>query len=106
MVESTYEFIQIARSINKPKMLASLDVENLFTNVPVEETIEIILDKVYNHHEILPPNVPRDSLKNLLFICTTKTPFKTPKGELFIQTDGVSMGTLLTPPLQTAMQVM
>ena len=83
-------------------MLDSLDVENWFTKILVEESIEIILDEVYNHSEILPPNVPRDSLRNLLFICTRKTPFKTPRGDIFKQIDGVSMGT---PPLQISMKV-
>ena len=55
MVRPTYEFIQIARLINKSKVLVSLDVENLFINIPVEETIEIIFDKVYFAF-----HVPRD----------------------------------------------
>ena len=86
------QLMNLFRLVNMPKMLASLDVENIFTNVPVEETIEIMIDKVYNHHPILPPNVLRDSLRNLLFISTTKTHFKTQRGEIFKQ---ISMGTNL-----------
>ena len=30
-------------------ILASLDVENLFTNVPVNETIDVIINNIYFH---------------------------------------------------------
>ena len=40
MIDSTNEFIQIIKTVKNPKLLASLDVESMFTNVPVEETIE------------------------------------------------------------------
>ena len=83
MIESTHEFITISKSIENPKMLAPLDVESLFTNIPVNETIDIIIHEVYNHPDIAPPNMPKESLKNLLYICTTKTPFKSPKGHLY-----------------------
>ena len=43
--------------------LASLDVENLFTNVPVQKTIEIIIDNVYNPPTIQPPNIPKEILE-------------------------------------------
>ena len=51
MIGSTFEFIMISKTIKKPKLLASLDVESLFTNVTVLETIEIILNNVYNNDE-------------------------------------------------------
>ena len=44
MLSSTYEFIQISQTINSPKLLGSLVVEILFSNMPVSETIVIILD--------------------------------------------------------------
>ena len=97
MIDSTYEFIQIARTINKPKFLASLDVESLFTNVPVIETIRIILDNIYDQTSKPPLAIPRPILEKLLTICTTKTPFRAPTGEIYQQTNGVSMGSALGP---------
>ena len=35
MIESTHEFIEIVKTVKQPKLLASLDVESLFTNVPI-----------------------------------------------------------------------
>jgi len=65
--------------------------------VPVIQTIDIILKNVYNHDEIPPPDIPADELKKLLMICTTKTPFRDPFGNLYVQSEGVSMGSALGP---------
>ena len=98
MIESTYEFVEIARATENPKCLASLDAESLFTNVPLDETIDIILDNVYNHPKLAPPaDVSRSIMERLLRITTTQTPFRAPSGELYVQHDGVSMGTPLGP---------
>ena len=45
MINSTNEFLDIIKSTeNKEnRMLASLDIDSLFMNIPVEKTIEIIL---------------------------------------------------------------
>ena len=79
MIESTYEFTEISKTVKCPKLIASLDVENLFTNVPVNETIKIIIDNVYNHTKLPPPDIPRNILEKLLKICTTETPFQAPR---------------------------
>ena len=45
MTETIFEFIEISKIIQSPKLLASLEVEtNLFENVPVKETININLE--------------------------------------------------------------
>ena len=95
---SSYEFINLIQNVRvEDNVMASLDVESLFTNVPVDDTIDIILQNVYNHNEITPPPIPLSILKELLMICTTQTPFMTPDGVLRIQKDGVSMGSPLGP---------
>jgi hypothetical protein len=83
--------------IEQPKCLASLDVESLFTNVPVRETVQIILENVYGHHILQAPDIPRLVMEELLLICTTKCPFRDADGQLFVQCDGVSMGSPLGP---------
>lgn len=97
VIDSTYEFIEICKTIKNPKFFASLDVESLFTNVPVSETIEIILNHVYENPNIPPPHIPKLIMKKLLNTCTTKSPFRNSDGALFVQTDGVSMGSPLGP---------
>ena len=78
-------------------ILASLDVDSLFTNVPVYETINIILNYVYHHPTLLPPTIPEPTMKQLLTLCTTKTLFRSTDGKLYLQTDGVMMGSSLGP---------
>ena len=46
-VSSATEFIDLLRTAPPCNDIASLDVESLFTNVPVDETINIIMDRVY-----------------------------------------------------------
>ena len=75
---------------------ASLDVESLFTNVPVQETISIICRYVYNHSTLLSPRIPEDLLKQILTICTSESPFQHPNN-LYLQVDGVAMGSPLGP---------
>ena len=97
MIDSTSEFIQIARTVRNPKMIASLDVESLFTNAPLLQTIDIIIESIYHHPTLKAPRIPPGILKDLLILCTTKTPFKTPDNLLYQQIEGVGMGTPLGP---------
>ena len=99
MIESTQEFIEIVKIVKQPKLLASLDEESLFTNVPINDTLNIIIDEVYNHPDLPPPSFSQDILRDLLLICTTETPFRAPDKSIYQQIDGVSMGTPLGPML-------
>jgi Ser-tRNA(Ala) deacylase AlaX len=77
--------------------MASLDVTSLFTNIPVQETIEIILNNVYNHGNLPPPSITRNTMKELLKYCTTESPFRSPNNKLYLQVNGVAMGSPLAP---------
>ena len=94
---STNDFIDILQSNEYIGNIASLDVESLFTNVPINETIKIIIELAYNHPNIPAPKLPREILKNLLEICTKEAPFITPEGKLYQQVEGVAMGSPLGP---------
>ena len=94
-LKSPSEFVDLVRT-KKPKgMLASLDVTNLFTNVPVEETITILCNNAYRHPTLAPPDIPEHIMAAMLRLCTSKAPFRSPRGALFYQTDGVAMGSPL-----------
>ena len=77
--------------------MISFDVKSLFTNVPLEETIDIILNKIYDEKKI-ETNIPRNIMKDLLYLCTKHVHF-TSNGKIHIQIDGVAMGSLLGPLL-------
>ena len=54
--------------------MASLDVDSLFTNIPLEETIDICVDNLYSDNEN-PPNIPKHNFRNLLNIATKENFF-------------------------------
>ena len=96
-VDSTYEFLTILNDNHSNGMLASIDAENLFSNVPVNGTIDIILQHVYESTTEDPPKIPKHSMEALLRICTTRTPFRNLNGDIYVQREGVSMGNPLGP---------
>ena len=69
----------------------------MFTNVPLEETIDIILNKIYDEKKI-ETNIPRNIMKDLLYLCTKHVHFNY-GGKIYIQIDGVAMGSPLGPVL-------
>ena len=76
--------------------MASLDVDSLFTNIPLEETISICIDQLFctgNNIEI-----PKKDFKDLLNIATKESLFLF-NNEYYKQIDGVSMGSPLGPTL-------
>ena len=75
----------------------SIDVESLFTNVPLTRTVNIILDRIYNENQIN-TTLKKRTLKKLILDCCSKTTFSF-NNQLFEQTDGFSMGCSLGPVL-------
>ena len=73
----------------KYKMI-SFDVNGLLTNIPLDETISIILRKIYDEGKI-ETNVPRNVIKELLLLCTKHVQF-TFNTDIYIQLDSVTMG--------------
>ena len=53
-VNSTKDFIEKLRTIKAPKgyQMVSFDVKALFTNEPLEYTIDLVLKRIYENHEI------------------------------------------------------
>jgi hypothetical protein len=102
-IESTDELLLILKSTKPTGILASLDVENLFTNVPIDTTIKIILNQVYrNPNSLPPPTVPESIMESMLAICTKEAPFRHIDGTLYRQTDGIAMGSPLGPTFANA----
>ena len=65
---------------------------SLFTNVPLEETIDIILHKIYISKKYdCHYNITENDMKTLLFLCTSNSCFVF-NNEYYVQVDGVAMG--------------
>ena len=75
--------------------MVSFDVKSLFTNVPLERTINIILKKIYVEKLII-TDIKEKELKGLLMLCTKQVHFSF-NNEFYIQQDGVAIGSPLGP---------
>ena len=85
------------KSLNN-SFMCSFDVKSLFTNVPLNETINICLDLLYRCDDITPPVIKEDLLRKLLVQCTSDVEFSF-NGLMYRQVDGVAMGSPLGPIL-------
>ena len=66
-------------------------MENLFINIPVLETINIIINNIYHHPTFPPLKINSNSLRKIFLLCATEQPFYDPHGNIFIQKDGIAM---------------
>ena len=77
--------------------MATLDVDSLFTNIPLDEAIDICIDSLYNDDENS-PKIPIDVLCNLVTVATKEWLFMF-NNKFYKQIDGVAMGSPLGPAL-------
>ena len=73
--------------------MASLDFDSLFTNIPLDKTIDICINSLYKDNEKT-PKIPKDVLRNMLNVATRELFFMFSN---YKQIDGVAMGCPLGP---------
>ena len=54
--------------------MVSFDVVSLFTNIPLEQITNIIIKRIYDKNEIN-TNIPKQEMKELLYLCTKNAHF-------------------------------
>ena len=98
-ISSNTEFLEQLKGFDHKggDFCISFDVVSLFTNIPLSQTIGIVADYLYAETNNSKPKMPRESLVSLLE-CATGGIFSH-RGQLYQQTDGVSMGNPLAPTL-------
>ena len=100
-ITDAFDFAEEIRnlSVNEDDILVSYDVTALFTNVPLDETINILVNKAFAEdwfNKTYGLDLQKDQLVKLLEIATTNQLFQF-DGQLYEQTDGVAMGSPLGP---------
>ena len=97
--KNTKEFTKKIRKQKIPKdyTMLSFAVGSLFTNVPLEDTINIILRRIYEKKDII-TNIPKCETHELLYSSTKNVHF-TFNNKIYIQIDGVAIGSPLGPVL-------
>ena len=75
--------------------MASFDMESLFTNIPVQETINIAIDSLFNSCTSI-SGIPKKIFRTMLDLAVSNSFFLF-NNKLYKQTDGVGMGLPLGP---------
>ena len=98
-LNDTFQFIQQINGTDISEMfMVSFDVQSLFTNIPLDETIDICMDRLYRSDHAVQPDIPEKVLKHLLKLCVKDNVFVF-QGCVYYQVDGVAMGNALGPIL-------
>jgi len=98
MLKDTFDFVNRVSKIEMVEgdFIVSFDVESLFTNIPVVETVDIIVKRAFPGRTKKFHGFDKETLKELLLICTTESHFVF-NDFFYDQIDGVSMGSPLGP---------
>ena len=105
-ITDTFDFVNEIQqlSINNGDILVSYDFSFLFTNVPLEETIQLLTEKAFTNNrcnETYQLHLSRQDLVDLLRAATKDQLFIL-NGQLSEKTDGVAMGSPLGPLIANA----
>ena len=95
-VKNSFEFVSEITNVNLNQfVMASFDVESLFTNIPLDETIEIICNSLFEGNEKF-KKFTKSQFSKLLNFAVKDSPFLF-NNNLYLQTDGMAMGNPLGP---------
>ena len=97
------KFVEEVRGekVDAEEILVSYDVTSLFTNVPVDETIKILVERAFKNNwfnKTYKLNLKKSDLETLLNLAVKHQLFQF-DGNLYEQVDGVAMGSPLGPLL-------
>ena len=98
-ISDSFTFAQTMQNlgIDPNVFMCSFDVSSLFTNVPLDETIKICSDALYDNSD-LQPLIPRDALVELTKSTTSSVEFSF-NNTMYKQTDRVAMKSPFGPVL-------
>ena len=96
-VKDSFQFSKEIVELDSRLYMCSLDVESLFTNLPLDETINICCNNVFRSSALV-NGLDKVDFRKLLNIAT-KDAFFTFNGEYYEQIDGVAMGSPLGPDM-------
>ena len=95
--KDTFSFVEELKTVSVTnKYRVSYDVTSLFTNIPLEETIHLTIELLFETKPDL--KIVRKDLQKLFQFATSQTNFL-PNGTMYNQVDRVAMGLPLAPIL-------
>ena len=99
-LKDSFQFVDQITSINNANdyVMASFDVTSLFTNIPLDETIDIAIKLLYPNENDIYMNFDKKQFKKILDMAVKDNIFFF-NNKLYSQIDGVAMGSPLGPTL-------
>ena len=100
ILKDTFDFVNRVSKLKETSgFMVSFDVESLFTNIPLEETINLVVNQAFdNGKNSTFHKFSQKEFRNLLYRATKESHFHF-LGNHFDQIDGVTMGSPLAPTL-------
>ena len=98
--KNSFEFSKEIADKDPGLFMASLDVESLFTNIPLEETISVCCDSLFSNNAKV-NNINRIDFEKPLR-AALQNKFFNFEGKTYTQIDGVAMGSPIGPTLANA----
>ena len=96
-IKDSFSFAEEVSSFDCAYYMTSFDNESLFTNIPLEETINICVDKLFENNTKV-NSLTKESFRSLLEYATLDS-FFIFNGKYYRQKDGVAVGSPLGPTL-------
>ena len=97
-VSDSFDFVQdIGQKTNHNYVMASFDVKSLYTNVPVRETCEIVLNKLFPHNDSVHEGFNKSLFEKVLNNCIEN--FFLFNNQAYEQVDGLPMGNSISAVL-------
>ena len=87
-IKDSFSFCEELKHFNTNLIMAGFDVESLFTNIPLQETIDLCVQKLFEDKNFI-DGLSKDSFREMSFILFDN--------EYYEQRNGVAMGSPLGP---------
>ena len=101
--KDTLSFLSQIKNANlSRKVLVSYNITSLFTNIQLQQIIDIAINLIFNYNPNL--NINKKELKNL-FLCATSQTHILFDSKFYNPIDGVAMGSPLAPALANIFMV-
>ena len=95
--QDSFSFVKEVQEVSvSDYFMVSYDLCSLFTNIPLNETIDLAVDIIFDNNQSM--NITKPQLKKLFVFATSQTHFLF-NNEVYDQTDRVAMGSPLGPAL-------
>ena len=95
-IKNSFSFANFITKQQSKQYLVSFDVESLFTNIPIYETIAIILNKLFPTEDTIYCGFNKSEFNTLLELSVSDNHFLF-NNQIYKQTEGMAMGSPLGP---------